>query len=278
MHAPRQDEIEQSEKGVRIGAAVAAGTIAGDPLIGRKYRLLHETALQSHAHATLADDFLERTHCKYFHDRRAACNKREPDTGCDAIDGFNRFHAILGASDECIAVSPSQMAVALVALGAQVETSLPNGGGRILPADAVHRLPGRTPQIDHQLRPGERITHFVLPRAAQYQTYRRVTDPASDDVTAVSVAIAFDLEMDHFMNIRIGLGGVAHKPWRAARAEEVLEGKAPSLDLFAQAADAELAEAKSFGHNEFKIPLARKLLLAGLGQMTRGPAGTPSLA
>jgi xanthine dehydrogenase YagS FAD-binding subunit len=267
------EAIEQMDDGLRIGAAVTNSALAGDPLIREHYPLL-STALLSGAtmqlrnRATTGGNFLQRTRCQYFYDTQRACNKREPGTGCDAIGGLNRFHAILGASEQCIAVHPSDMAVAMVTLGAHVETMMAEGGGRTLPVDALHRLPGDTPHIDHQLRHGELITHVLLPKAAKHQLYRKVRDRSSYAFAVVSIGIAFDLEEGHFMNIRIGLGGVAHKPWRAARAEEVLEGKAPSPELFAEAADAELAEAKGYGHNDFKIPLMRRLIIASLGEMT----------
>ena len=255
---PRLEEIEELERGARIKAAVAAGVLADHPLIVRKYRLLADTARHSSSGTTIVDDFLAPTQYR--------------------VSGHDRSHAVLGARGECATVHPSQVAIALVALGAHVETSLPDGNRRILPADAVHRLPGGTSRIPHQLRTGERITHFVLPPAAKYQHYRRAPDPLFNDVTAASLAIAFDLELDHFMNIRISLGCVASKPWRAARAEEVLEGKAPSPELFARAADAELAEAKGCGHGAFKIPLARKLLVDGLAELTRVRADALSTA
>lgn len=269
------EEIEQTEEGLRIGAAVTNSALAADPVVRKSYPLL-STALLSGAtmqlrnRATTGGNFLQRTRCQYFYDTQRACNKREPGSGCDAIGGLNRFHAILGASENCIAVHPSDMAVAMVALGADIETMLPEGGGRTLPADGLHRLPGTTPHIDHQLRQGELITHVVLPKGAKHQLYRKVRDRSSYAFAVVSIGIAFDLLEGHFMNIRVGLGGVAHKPWRAARAEEVLEGKAPSPELFAKAADAELAEAKGQGDNDFKIPLMRRLIIASLTEMTTG--------
>ncbi|MCO6386827.1 xanthine dehydrogenase family protein subunit M [Aliihoeflea sp. 40Bstr573] len=267
------EEIEQTESGLRIGAAVTNSALAADAVVREKYPLL-STALLSGAtqqlrnRATTGGNFLQRTRCQYFYDTQRACNKREPGSGCDAIGGLNRFHAILGASENCIAVHPSDMAVAMVALGADAETVLPQGGVRTIPADALHRLPGDTPHIDHQLAQGELITHVVLHKAPQYQMYRKVRDRSSYAFAVVSIGIAFDLLEGHFMKIRIAFGGVAHKPWRAARAEEVLEGKAPSRALFEEAADAELAEAKGQGDNDFKIPLMRRLIVASLTEMT----------
>ncbi|MCO6391172.1 xanthine dehydrogenase family protein subunit M [Aliihoeflea aestuarii] len=267
------EAIEETGDGVRIGAAVTNSALAGDPIIRERYPLL-STALLSGAtmqlrnRATTGGNFLQRTRCQYFYDTQRACNKREPGSGCDAVGGLNRFHAILGASEQCIAVHPSDMAVAMVALGAHVETALGEGSGRTLPADALHRLPGDTPHIDHQLRHGELITHVVLPKAAEHQLYRKVRDRSSYAFAVVSIGVAFDLLEGNFMNVRIALGGVAHKPWRAARAEEILEGKAPSPELFAKAADAELAEARGYGHNDFKIPLMRRLIIASFGEMT----------
>jgi len=259
--------VDHKKDGVRIDASTHSATLAANTDIRQHYPIL--SAALPHDEKTIGSDLLQRTRCPYFHDMQSACNKRAPGLGCDAIMGQNQPHAIIGASEECIAVHPSDMAVAMVALGAQVETALTKDGGRILPVDALHRLPGSTPHIDHQLRKGERVMSVVLPKPAERQLYRVMRDRSSGTDVSISIAITFDLELDHFMNIRIGLGGVAHKPWRAARAEEVLEGKAPSPKLFAKAAHAELAEARGYGHNDFKNPMMRELIVDTLSEMTR---------
>ena len=270
------DEIEDGPDGLRIGAGVSNSALAGHPLVRERYPLL-STALLSGAtqqlrnKATVGGNFLQRTRCQYFYDVFRACNKRVPGSGCDALDGLNRFHAILGASQHCIAVHPSDMAVAMAALDAAVETLKPDGSARRIPTRSLQRLPGETPQIDHVLEAGELITHVVLPASPPgRQLYRKVRDRSSYAFAVVSIAAAFDLEDGQMTNARIALGGVAHKPWRADRAEGVLEGGTPDAELFAKAADAELAEAVGQGHNDFKIDLSKRLIIAALRDLTEG--------
>jgi xanthine dehydrogenase YagS FAD-binding subunit len=267
-------KIAETGQGVRIDAAVTNSALASDPLVRERYPLL-STALLSGAtqqlrnKATTGGNFLQRTRCQYFYDTARACNKREPGTGCDALEGFNRFHAILGASEHCIAVHPSDMAVAMAALDAAVVTVKPGGKGREIPASELHRLPGDKPHVDHVLEEGELITHVLLPKSPPaHQLYRKVRDRASYAFAVLSIAVVFDLKDGAFANVRIALGGVAHKPWRATKAEAVLDGQTPSPSLFARAADAELADAKGHGHNDFKIPLARRLIVAALRDLT----------
>lgn len=266
--------IENVDGGLKIGAAVTNSALAADPRIRQRYPLL-STALLSGAtqqlrnKATTGGNFLQRTRCHYFYDTARACNKREPGSGCDALEGLNRQHAILGTSEHCIATHPSDMAVAMAALDATVITTRAGAKGREIAAQDLHRLPGDTPQIDHVLEPGELITHVMLPaNPPAFQTYRKVRDRASYAFALVSAAVAFDLEAGRFKTVRIALGGVAHKPWRAEKAEAVLEGRAPSPTLFAEAADAELADARGHGQSKFKVPLARRLIIAVLRDMT----------
>jgi xanthine dehydrogenase YagS FAD-binding subunit len=268
------DRIEPTlEGGLRIGALVRNTDLAADPRIRRDYGVLSRALLagasgQLRNMATTAGNLLQRTRCPYFYDPNMPCNKRKPGSGCAALGGYSRQLAVIGGSEACIATHPSDMAVAMRLLDAVVETVRTDGASRSIPIAELHRLPGDTPHIDHQLAQGELITHVVLHKAQEFQMYRKVRDRSSYAFAVVSIGIAFDLLEDHFLRIRIGLGGVAHKPWRAARAEEVLEGKAPSRALFEKAADAELAEATGQGENDFKIPLMRRLIVASLTEMT----------
>ncbi len=268
--------IEDVEGGLKIGAAVTNSMLAADPRIRQRYPLL-STALLSGAtqqlrnKATTGGNFLQRTRCHYFYDTARDCNKREPGSGCDALEGLNRQHAILGTSEHCIATHPSDMAVAMAALDAMIVTVRAGAQGREIAARDLHRLPGDTPQIDHVLEPGELITHVMLPaNPPALQTYRKVRDRASYAFALVSVAIAFELDEGRFKNVRLALGGVAHKPWRAEKAEALLEGKAPSPTLFAEAADAELVDARGHGQSKFKVPLTKRLIIAVLRDMTAG--------
>lgn len=266
--------IEDVEGGLKIGAAVTNSALAADTRVRQRYPLLSRALLsgatqQLRNKATTGGNFLQRTRCHYFYDTARACNKREPQSGCDALEGLNRQHAILGTSEHCIATHPSDMAVAMAALDARIITTRAGGTGREIAARDLHRLPGDTPHIDHVLEPGELITHVVLPaNPPAYQAYRKVRDRASYAFALVSAAVAFDLEGGRFKSVRIALGGVAHKPWRAAKAEAVLEGKALSSTLFAEAADAELADARGHGQSKFKVPLTRRLIIAVLRDMT----------
>ena len=262
--------IADTPDGVRIDAAVTNSALAADPLIRARYPLL-STALLSGAtqqlrnKATTGGNFLQRTRCQYFYDIARACNKRAPGSGCDALEGLNRAHAILGWSEHCIAVHPSDMAVAMAALDATVVTRRPGSDGRRIPAAELLRLPGDRPDVDHVLEPGELIVHVLLPaRSPARQLYRKVRDRASYAFAVLSIAAAFDLEDGMMANVRIALGGVAHKPWRASEAEAALNGQVPSAGLFAEAADAEFAAARGHGHNDFKIPLAKRLIVAAL--------------
>ncbi len=269
---------ELPDGGVRIGAMVRNSHLAADRTIRERYPLLSEAILngasaQLRNMATTGGNLMQRTRCYYFYDGAARCNKRKPGSGCDAMDGFNRIHAILGASPHCIATHPSDMCVALAALDATVNLAGP-AGTRTLPVRDFHRLPGETPDLDTNLQAGELITSIDLPAssAGLPSTYRKVRDRASYAFALVSVAAALRVEDGAVRDVRVALGGVAHKPWRATAAEAVLLGNAPTPDAFARAADAELAPAIARGGNRFKIPLARRVIVATLSELAAGGA------
>ena len=224
--------------------------------------------------ATVGGNLLQRTRCLYFYDDAARCNKREPGAGCDALDGFNRMHAILGASDACVATHPSDMCVALAALDATVHLEGPDGA-RTLPFEALHRLPGNTPDKETELRPGELITAVELPPLplAQRSTYRKVRDRSSYAFALVSVAAALEVGADGTVtDVRLALGGVAHKPWRARAAEGLLRGQQPSEEVFRRASEGELSSARPLSDNGFKIELAKRTIVAVLTQLAGGRA------
>lgn len=273
------DRIEEAAEGLRIGSQVTNTELAAHPLVRRRYPLLSAALLsgasaQLRNKATVGGNFLQRTRCQYFYDTARRCNKRQPGSGCDALKGFNRFHAIFGASENCIAVHPSDMAVAMVALGAEVETVNADGAGRRVPAGDLLRLPGDAPEIEHVLGPGELITQVILrgePPARQI--YRKVRDRSSYAFALVSVGVALDLTDGRIADARLCLGGVAHKPWRATRAEDVLRGQEPAIPLFRRAAEAELAHATGHGGNNYKVDLAHRLIVAILRDATDGGRG-----
>ena len=220
--------------------------------------------------ATVGGNLLQRTRCPYFYDRDGSrCNKRHPGQGCDAIDGFSRSHAILGTSEACVATHPSDMCVALAALGAVVHLASVDGE-RAVPLTDLHRLPGDHPEIETVLRPGELITAVGVPPLAfgARSAYRKVRDRASYAFALVSVAAALDLDGGTVRDVRLALGGVATKPWRAWRAEEVLRGGPATLDSFRAAAEAELAAARPLPGNSFKVELAARTITAVLGELT----------
>lgn len=261
--------IEEHEGGVRIGALVSNTDAAGHQLIRSHYPVLSEAILagaspQLRNMATMGGNLLQRTRCYYFYDPSyRECNKRNPGSGCAARQGYNRIHAILGASDQCIAVHPSDMCVALAALDAVVQVKGPKGA-RSIPMAEFHRLPGNTPQIDTNLHPGELITAIDLPPIpyARRSTYLKVRDRNSYAFALVSVAALVDLDSNGTIReARIALGGVAHKPWRAAKAEHALIGKKPEAAPIRAAADAELRSAKPYHDNAFKVELARRSIV-----------------
>ncbi|TDW61905.1 xanthine dehydrogenase YagS FAD-binding subunit [Novosphingobium sp. PhB55] len=261
--------------GLLIGAAVRNTALAEHRAVRLRYPMLARAILagasgQIRNMATVGGNILQRTRCSYFYDEAGSrCNKRHPGEGCDAVGGFNRNHAILGASSACVAVHPSDMCVALAALDAVVHLR-GNGGERRLAFTALHRLPGELPDVDTMLQPGELITAVELPPMpfAARSTYRKVRDRSSYAFALVSVAAALDIEGGQVRDVRIALGGVAHKPWRAERAEALLRGGPLSANSFAAAAEAELASAQALSGNGFKIDLARRTLVAVLEDLS----------
>ena len=270
------DRIEPlPDGGVRIGAGVRNSDLAADPTIRSRYPVLSQALLsgasgQLRNLATTGGNLLQRTRCVYFQDVSTPCNKRVPGSGCSAVDGYARYHAILGASQQCVAVHPSDMAVAMTALDAAVLVQGPDGERRI-PLVDFHRLPGDAPQRDTVLTHGELITAVDLPPlpAARRSRYRKVRDRASYAFALVSVAAVVDIGDATVRDARIALGGIAHKPWRATRAEEVLRGAPATEETFRRAADAELATAQPLPDNAFKVPLARNTLVSVLRDLTR---------
>jgi xanthine dehydrogenase YagS FAD-binding subunit len=269
---------ERADGGLRIGAATSNTALAADRRVRTRYPMLTRAIVagasaQIRNLATVGGNLLQRTRCLYFYDDAARCNKREPGAGCDALDGFNRMHAILGASDACVATHPSDMCVALVALDATVTLEGPDGA-RTLPVEALHRLPGNTPDKETELRPDELITAVELPPLplAQRSTYRKVRDRSSYAFALVSVAAALEIEDGTIKDVRLALGGVAHKPWRALVAEALLRGQQPSEEVFRRASEGELASARVLRDNAFKVELAKRTIVAVLSQLT-GPTG-----
>ncbi len=264
---------ESAEGGVSIGAEVKNTAVANHPLIRQRFPLLSQAILfgasgQIRNMATVAGNIMQRTRCYYFYDESTKCNKRSPGSGCDAIDGFNRIHAILGASEHCIATHPSDMCVALAALDATVRVHGPEGE-RTIALNTFHRLPGDTPHIETALQANELITSIELPSVpfAKHSRYRKVRDRASYAFALVSVAAALEVENGRIRNIRLALGGVAPKPWRAYQAESVLSGAEASMETFRRAADAELSHARGFQHNSFKIELAKRAIASVLSEL-----------
>lgn len=268
------DTVDQSDGGVRIGALVPNSDLAAHPLIRDLYPMLSRALLagasaQLRNKATSAGNLLQRTRCYYFYETAAACNKRAPGSGCDAIGGFNRIHAVLGTSDKCIATHPSDMAVALRALDAVVVTALPGGDGRRVALGDLYRLPEDTPELETDLRPGELIVAIDLPPPPPgRQLYRKVRDRASYAFALVSIAAAVAVEEGIVTSARLAFGGLAPMPWRSAEAEAALVGQPAGTAAFEAAADALLADARGHGHNDFKIALTRRTLIASLRDLT----------
>ncbi|UIJ72264.1 xanthine dehydrogenase family protein subunit M [Aurantimonas sp. HBX-1] len=271
---PLKDITVADDGRLRIGALVPNSDLAADERVRRDYPVLARALLagasgQLRNKATTGGNLLQRTRCYYFYDTTAPCNKREPGSGCGAIGGFNRIHAILGASDKCIATHPSDMAVALRALGATIETRKTDGSTSEIPIEDFYRLPGETPEIETNLEPGELITAVVLPKpAGGVQRYRKVRDRASYAFALVSVAAVIRMEGGKIAAASLAFGGLAHMPWRDAAVEAALVGQAPSKELFAKAADILLKDARGQGENDFKIPLTRRTLAAVLREAT----------
>jgi xanthine dehydrogenase YagS FAD-binding subunit len=269
-------EIEDTQNGgLRIGALVRNSDLAADRRIRERYGVLSRALLagasaQLRNKATTGGNLLQRTRCNYFYDITMPCNKRVPGSGCAALDGFNRSHAILGVGDQCIATHPSDMAVAMRVLDASVETVDADGEVRVIPIAEFYRLPGNTPQIETTLRAGEVITAVTLPPPPPgRQIYRKVRDRASYAFALVSVAAVVDTANGRIRSARIALGGIAPKPWRIEQVEASLIGAPVGAQTFDAAATAFLEGARGYGDNDFKIPLARRILHAVLTEITR---------
>ena len=267
---------ETAEGGARVGALVSNADLAWHPLVERRYPLLSQAILagasaQLRNMATTGGNLLQRTRCYYFYDSTAPCNKREPGSGCGALTGLNRMHAILGHSEQCIAVHPSDMCVALAALNATVHVHGPQGERKV-PMSGFHRLPGDHPAQDSNLLDGELITAVELPAEdySRHSAYLKVRDRASYAFAIVSVAAALDLDDGMIRSARLALGGVAHKPWRNPQAEAAMVGETPSDAAFNAAADVLLHGAVGFHDNAFKIDLARRAIVRALTDAARG--------
>jgi xanthine dehydrogenase YagS FAD-binding subunit len=275
-HLPLNMVEETADGGLRIGAMVPNSDLAYHPLIGQRYPLLASAILagasaQLRNMASTGGNLLQRTRCNYFYDTATPCNKRAPGSGCPAITGINRIHAILGTSESCIATHPSDMCVALAALEARVHVT-GSEGDRIIAFADFHRLPGNTPQHDTNLRSDEIITAIELPARgfAQNYTYLKIRDRLSYAFGLVSVAAALELKGKTIQDARLALGGVAHKPWRDQAVEVELRGKAADQATFAEAANTLLRDARGFAHNSFKIELARRCIVRALTQAAQG--------
>jgi xanthine dehydrogenase YagS FAD-binding subunit len=270
------DNIEETpDGGLRVGALVRNSDLAADSRVRQRYGVLSRALLagasaQLRNKATTGGNLLQRTRCYYFYDVTKPCNKRSPGSGCAALAGFNRIHAILGASDQCIATHPSDMAVAMRALDAKVETVNREGETRVIPIAEFHRLPGKTPEIETSLKSGEIITAVTLPPPPPgVQIYRKVRDRASYAFALVSVAAIVDSARGRIRSARLAFGGLAPKPWRVAQAEQKLANAPANTATFNAAANAVLDGARGYGGNDFKIPLTRRTLHAVLADATR---------
>jgi xanthine dehydrogenase YagS FAD-binding subunit len=269
-------EIRRTQDGrLSIGALATNADVAYNELVECDYPLLsrailHGASAQLRNMASVGGNLMQRTRCSYFYDTATPCNKRTPGAGCSAIEGFNRYHAILGTSEHCIATNPSDMSVALLALDAVIMVVGPTGK-RSIPIAEFHRLPGETPHIDTNLRADEMITAVELPVRgfAGHYEYLKVRDRTSYAFALVSVAAALEMDNGQITEARLALGGVAHKPWRRKEAEALLNGKPAATDSFQRAAEALLQGAKGLGHNDFKIELAKRAVVRALTQAAR---------
>jgi len=264
--------IEQYQGGVRLGALARNSDTANHQLVRERYPLVSQAILagasaQLRNAATNGGNLMQRTRCYYFYDLAMPCNKREPGSGCGALEGFNRIHALFGASDQCIATHPSDMCVALAALDAVVNVEGPKGK-RSIPLNDFHRLPGNTPQVDTNLQRDELITGIDLPDGgsvfAAHSYYLKVRDRASYAFALVSVAAALELQNGTIKQARLAMGGVAHKPWRAREAEAVLIGNRPDERILRSAAEAAMQGARGYQHNRFKIELGKRAIVRAI--------------
>jgi xanthine dehydrogenase YagS FAD-binding subunit len=270
---PLGEVSETADGGLRIGAGVRNTDLAAHPVVRERYPVVSQAVVmgasgQIRNMATVGGNLLQRTRCLYFYDQAAACNKRERGTGCGAAAGHNRMGAILGASEHCVAVHPSDLAVALVLLDAEVEVAS-RTGSRTIPIADFHRLPGETPDVETTLAPDELVVAVTLPPEplAVRSRYRKVRDRASYAFALVSVAAALEVEDDTVSRVRVALGGVAHRPWRASLLEGRLTGRPATDEEFEQAARVELAQAVAGPDTEFKIGLAVRTITATLRRL-----------
>lgn len=267
-----RDIEELPDGGLRIGAQAANSDVAADARVRTRYPVLSEALVvgasgQLRNKASTGGNLLQRTRCPYFYDTAAGCNKRDPGSGCSAIGGFNRIHALLGVSDSCIATHPSDMAVAMTALEAEIELLDADGSVRRVAIADFYRLPGDTPHIETELRPREMITSVLLPPPpSSKRVYRKVRDRASYEFALVSVAAVVSTDQGMISEARVAFGGVAHKPWRSIEAEAALTGRPATMVTYRAAAEAAMRDAVGQGHNDFKIELARRTLCRTLAQ------------
>jgi len=265
---------KQADDTLRIGALVSNSDLAADVTVREHYPLLSRALLagasgQLRNKATTAGNLLQRTRCYYYQDLAMPCNRREPGSGCAAKEGFNRIHAIIGASDACIATHSSDMAVAMLALNAKVEVQSVDNQKRLLSLDELYRLPGDTPEQETNLAPSDLITAVILPAPiVSSQQYTKVRDRASYAFALVSVASVISMQSGKIDYASLAFGGVAPRPWHNTAVNELLMGETPSTQLFTKAADLLLADATGHGSNDFKIPLTRRTLIADLQKAT----------
>jgi len=260
--------ITPGAAGVSLGALAKNTATANHPFVRKEYPMLSKAILagasaQIRNMASNGGNLLQRTRCSYFYDIAMPCNKRNPGSGCAAMEGFNRMHAIFGWSEQCVAVYPSDMAVALSALNASVKVMHKNGTERVIPFADFHVLPKDHPEKDNSLNFGELITSIDLPKNnfAGHSAYVKVRDRNSYAFALVSVAAGFDLQGSNITNAQIAMGGVAHKPWRALKAEAFLKGKSATTANFAKAAALEMDAAKPLSHNKFKVEMGKQTLI-----------------
>jgi len=272
---PLSSIADTEDGGLRLGALVTNADTAYNEQVEKRYPLLSQAILagaspQLRNMATNGGNLFQRTRCYYFYDTAMPCNKRQPGSGCGAISGYNRIHAILGTSESCIATNPSDMCVALRALDAVIRISGPSGE-RTIPIADFHRLPGEEPQYDNTIQPGELVVAIDLPAKGfpEYHTYLKLRDRASYAFALVSVAVGLELDGDQITDARIALGGVAHKPWRKSEVEAMLIGKPATKASFLPVADALVEGARGYGHNTFKIELAKRAIVRALGQAAK---------
>lgn len=271
--------IEHVSGGVRIGALARMSDAAQNPIIRERFPMISQALLLSASPqirnaASLGGNLMQRTRCPYFRELTfAECNKRSPGTGCAAVEGENRMHAVVGGSSACIATHPSDFAVAFAALDGVITLRGPNGERQVAATD-FHLLPGKTPHIEHDLKSGELITSLFIPDAphARRSAYLKVRDRASYEFAITSAAVGLDLAGGSIRSARVALGGIGTKPWRSREAEAVLTGKSASAAAFREAAEAALRGAKDYGQNGFKIELAKRTLVRALSDLAGGAA------